>query len=445
MTRAALRAARARAVGGRPRDWRAPRLPLLAILCLLAFLCACTGAQAKIYFRAASSATTASGSSVTVNAPANTTVGDLLIIDIDTNGGSTSFAVPSGWTSVYAGTNYSGGTLGGGYTVVAYKVAALADVGASYVISLGATRAAVARIVDYVGVETSNPVENTFPLGTNPAGGASATSFSYPSVTTTASNSMVVFAAVAFHSGSATTITPPSGSTDRAKASVTGTSPDITVDNADLVQASAGAVSKTGTIAASSPWGAVTFALKPGAGALGFDVTPSTPTLPAITLNGQAQTTNATMNNFAVDDTSSETGWNVTVLGNTSAGKSPVFKQYCENGSGACGSTPANSYVSGGRELPAGSLRLSTSGASWTTTGGSGTAPAFQCSSSACSVDAASQTKIVSTAIGGGLGPWSTSGFSATSLALLTPTTIRVLPEHEIYRVDLLWTLASGP
>jgi hypothetical protein len=85
---------------------------------------------------------------------------------------------------------------------------------------------------------------------------------------------------------------------------------------------------------------------------------------------------------------------------------------------------------------------LNTTGASFT--GANGTAPTFQCSS-ACSVDAAAPTKIASAAAGAGLGPWQTSGFSATSLSLSTATTLRALPASEIYRADLLWTLSSGP
>ncbi len=398
------------------------------------------------YFRSASSIATASASSIVLGAPSDTTPGDLLIMNVDTNGGSTAFTAPSGWTSLSASTNYSGNALGGGYSILAYRVATAADVGASYTISLGTTRAAVGRIVDYVGVETSSPFENTFPAGTDPSGGTSASSFSYPSVTTTAANSMVIFGALAFPTGGATTITPPSGSMQRVSLSATGTSPDITTEIDDLVQATAGTVAKTGTIATSSPWGAGTIALKPAAsGTLQFDVAPSLPALPAVTLNGRAQTVEATMNNFAVDDTSGESGWNVTVSGNTAGGKSAVFKQYCENGAGKCGSSEPHSYVSGGHELPAGSLQLSTSGASWSTNGGAGTAPAFQCSSSACPLDSSTQTKIVSAAEKGGLGPWSTSGFGTGSLSLAAPSTLYGLPEHEIYHVDLLWTLSSGP
>jgi len=420
---------------------------VLAGACVLGVLAMAGSAQARTtYFRSASSAATASASSLTLGAPSNTTVGDLLIMNVDTNGGATAFSAPAGWTSLSAATNYSGNALGGGYSILAYRIASSADVGASYTISLGTTRAAVARIVDYVGVEASSPFEGSFVSGTDPSGGTSTAKFSYPSVTTTVANSMVIFGAVAFPSGGATTITPPAGSSERVQLSATGTSPDISAEVDDYLQATAGTVSKTGTIATSSPWGAGTIALKPASsGTLQFDVAPSVPTLPAVTLNGQAQAIKTTMGNFAVDDTSGESGWNVTVSGNASAGKSSVFKQYCENGASACGATEAHSYASAGHTLPAGSLQLSTAGASWSTTGGAGGAPAFQCSSSSCPLDSSSQTKIVSAGEKGGMGPWSSSGFGSSSLSLSIPSTVYALPEHEIYHVDLVWTLSSGP
>lgn len=407
---------------------------------------AAQGAVQKIYFRSATTDVTSGVSSITLDAPANTTVGDLLIMDVDTNGGATAFSAPSGWTSIYAGTNYSGGALGGGYTVIAYKVAAAADVGASYVISLGTTRAVGARIADYVGVNTSTPIENTFPTGTNPGGG-SGTTLTYPSVTTTVADSVVVLGGVAFRTGTGpTTISTPAGTTSRLNQNESGSSPYITVADFDILKAAAGAVAKTSTVGASSGWGGVSIALDPlTTGALQFAATPTVPSLGTITLNGQAQTTNATMGDFAVDDTTgSASGWNVTVQGNTAAGDSPVFKQYCPNAT--CGTDTGPGYITGGQTLPAGSLKLNTTGASWSTTGGAGTAPAFQCSSTACSLDASSATKIVSAAAAGGEGPWTTSGFSATSLALSTPTTLRTLTQPgEVYHVDLVWTLGSGP
>ena len=43
------------------------------------------------------------------------------------------------------------------------------------------------------------------------------------------------------------------------------------------------------------------------------------------------------------------------------------------------------------------------------------------------------------------MGTWLTSGFGASSLALSTPTTIKALPNEEVYRVNVLWTLSTGP
>jgi hypothetical protein len=176
-----------------------------------------------------------------------------------------------------------------------------------------------------------------------------------------------------------------------------------------------------------------------------FDPAPTLPSLGTITLNGQAQNKTAQMNNFGVNDTTaSPSGWNVTVVGDSSAGKSAVFKQYCNNGVSACGSDPANSYVSGGRVLPADSLTLNSTGASWT--GGTGSAPTFPCGGGACAIDAASATKIASAANGSaGTGLWSTSGFSASSVKLSTASTLRALPANEIYRLDVVWSLNSGP
>jgi len=180
------------------------------------------------------------------------------------------------------------------------------------------------------------------------------------------------------------------------------------------------------------------------AGTLGFGTAPDVPNLPALTLNGQAQTLNAQMNNFSViDATGSGSGWNVTVVGDTGAGKSAVFKQYCPNAT--CGTDSGPGYVSGGATLAADSLSLNSTSAGFSALSGTtGTAPSHQCNSG-CSVDTASAAKIISAAGGAGLGTYQTTGYSSTSLALSAPTTVRALQSNEVYRVDLVWTLNSGP
>jgi hypothetical protein len=179
------------------------------------------------------------------------------------------------------------------------------------------------------------------------------------------------------------------------------------------------------------------------AGSLSFSTVPAFPTLASVTLNGQAQTTNSTMTNVGVADaTGSGSGWNVTVEGQAGSGKSVVFAAYCPKAK--CGAE-SEGYIAGGATLAANSLTLNSTGASFTAQNGTtGTAPTLQCST-ACNVDHASAVKILSAAKEAGLGTYVTTGFTGTSLALATPTTLKVLPNEEVYRVNLLWTLSTGP
>jgi hypothetical protein len=179
------------------------------------------------------------------------------------------------------------------------------------------------------------------------------------------------------------------------------------------------------------------------AGSLSFSTTPAMPTLSTITLNGQAQTTTTTMTNLGVADaTGSGSGWNVTVAGQGGAEKSATFAQYCPTAT--CGAD-VKGYVPSGATLPANSLTLNSTGASLAAQNGStGTGPTLQCAA-ACNVDSASAVKLASAALNAGMGTWLTSGFAATSLSLATPSTLKALSNGEVYRVNLLWTLATGP
>jgi hypothetical protein len=407
----------------------------IGIALALVLLLACAQARAATYFRSASTAQTGSGAtSIALNVPAGVVAGDVMIASIAAEG-SGSFTPPSGWSS----TGLFAGATNFGFSGVYYHVAGSSEP-ASYTWGLGTSRKAAGKMVSYVGVENASPIEVTSTI----AGASTGTSDSAASITTTLANTKVIMDFGADYSLGTFTITPPSGTTQRASVFTSGSGSHLGGVLQDLTQATAGATgTKTFKTSVSIPWGSITIALKPAAGALAFDVVPDTPTLPAVTINGQAQTTNATMNNFAVDDTTAGSGWNLTVAGNTGAGDSPVFKRYCPNAT--CGTDTGPGYVTGGATLPASSLTLNTTGGSWSTTGGSGAAPVFQCSSTACPIDSSSATKIVSAASGAGLGPWTTSGFSATSLGRSIPSTLRVLPEGEVYRVDLLWTLSSGP
>jgi hypothetical protein len=179
------------------------------------------------------------------------------------------------------------------------------------------------------------------------------------------------------------------------------------------------------------------------AGSLSFSTVPALPTLSSITLNGAAQTTTTSMTNFGVADaTGSGSGWNVTVAGQSGSEKSVVFAQYCPTAT--CGAD-TKGYVPSGATLAANSLTLSSTGASFVAQSGStGTAATLQCGS-ACNVDSASAVKVASAATSAGMGTWLTSAFGASSLSLATPTTLKALSNGEVYRVNLLWTLATGP
>jgi hypothetical protein len=200
-------------------------------------------------------------------------------------------------------------------------------------------------------------------------------------------------------------------------------------------------------LAAPSAWAvADTTQFSVTAGTLSLGTSPDVPNFSALTLNGQAQTLTGQMNNFsAIDATGSATGWNVTVSGDNGSGKSQVFKEYCPNAT--CGSNSGPGYISGGATLAANSLTLDSTGASFSALSGTtGTGPTHQCNSG-CFVDtpAASPVKIVSAAALAGMGTFQTTGYGASSLSLSTPTTVRALQSNEVYRVDLVWTLNSGP
>jgi hypothetical protein len=169
---------------------------------------------------------------------------------------------------------------------------------------------------------------------------------------------------------------------------------------------------------------------------------PNLPALTGVTLNGQAQTTTTALNlglgGFKI--TSSGTpniGWNMTVNGNASAGNSAVFKQFCPSAS--CGTDSAG-YVPGGFTLAADSLSLSTAGATWTT---GTTKPAFQCNTVACPLDSGTAIKIVSASSSVATGAWTASG--SASVSVNTPSTLHKLQTGEVYSVNLVWTVNTGP
>jgi hypothetical protein len=181
-------------------------------------------------------------------------------------------------------------------------------------------------------------------------------------------------------------------------------------------------------------------------GPLGFGNPPEVPGVPSLDQSGHAQTLSARMANFSVSDaTGTGLGWSITVNGDDRRGKSPVLKQYCPRT--ACGIDPGPGYVVDGFALPRDSLTLNSSGAGFDRQDGTtGAPPTHQCDSG-CFLDARSDSpsKLMTAASGAGMGTFQTANFSSSSLALVRPSTVRALPASEVYRVDLAWSLNTGP
>jgi len=407
-------------------------------------------ASATIYFRSASTAvTTTSGgsSSLNVSAPAGVAAGDLLILDVDDYGEN--ITIPSGWTAMSSNNSnpYSSPAV---ESTFAYRIATSADVGATYTVSFAASTQAVVRVMDYVGTASSQSQQTAGDCVTFGSGNAcddngnNSSSISWSQVDVTSAGSLVAFAAQTNNtSGSASVTSAPTGAHARVNAATSGSTRELVGYNADLIQSATGnSESTSSSLSPSDPWGEAVFWFAPASsGQLVFGTAPALPSLPSVTLNGHSQTVTGQMPTFDIDDTTgSGSGWNVTVQGATGSGLSPVFAQYCPGG--ACGTA---GYVASGASLPADSLALDTSGASWSTQGGSGTTPSFECNATACPLDSSSATELASAPAGGGEGPWSASGFSSSSLSLTVPTTTLALPSNEVYHVDLLFTVNSGP
>jgi hypothetical protein len=189
-------------------------------------------------------------------------------------------------------------------------------------------------------------------------------------------------------------------------------------------------------------------------GTLAFGLAPDVPALSDVTLNGQAQTVSAQMSNWSVTDgTGAGSGWHVTVQGDGGAGQSAVFKEYCTDGNAtngcdtAVGGGPGPGYVtSSPKALSADSLSLVSTGAGFTAQNGTtGGAPTHSCDSS-CNLDVATPVSIASAVANAGMGTFRADTYDASSVSLAIPTTTKAIGSgNKVYRVDLTWTLSSGP
>lgn len=187
-------------------------------------------------------------------------------------------------------------------------------------------------------------------------------------------------------------------------------------------------------------------------GALEFSTAPALPaSLTGVTLNGEAQNTHTNMTNFKVKDArGTGVGWHVSVSSRATVGTtvSEKFKEYCESAS-ACGGNAAEKYVAGGKELEANSLTLNATAGTFSPSDANVPAYTAECLAG-CTIDTpeGSPHKVVSAAVNKGMGKYETVFNNAEphGLMLATPMNLATLPNaSEVYRVDVVWTLASSP
>ncbi len=195
------------------------------------------GVAAAIAYRASSSGSVSAGNNITLNLPTGTTTNDFLIAEIvEINGASPT--PPSGWTEITAIARSWAVGVDTAYVKYYWKVAGGSEP-STYVWAVGATNNIAGIISCYYNVNTSSPIN-----GSASQANSSSANIVAPSVTTTQNECMVVyFAAMGDTAAGSGSITPPSGTTERAEPG-TG-SLNVRAETADVIQSVAGS---TGTL-----------------------------------------------------------------------------------------------------------------------------------------------------------------------------------------------------
>jgi len=184
-----------------------PVIRLLATLMVVVagFVCAASPAFAAIAFRAASFVDqNGSALTLTINRPAGTLGGDLMVAGIAVRPSSATITAPVGWTLQRRqnNTNPSDSSL-----AVYYRVAGTSEP-ASYTWTFSASAGSAGGISSFSGVNTTTPINIEASANT---GTTSTTNFTAPSVTTTVANTMVV---THHEYSSSDRFTPPTGMTE---------------------------------------------------------------------------------------------------------------------------------------------------------------------------------------------------------------------------------------
>ena len=182
--------------------WAKGRVCVLLFCCLFLFTLSPTNLIAQTFRSAAQYFATTGVNSLTINKPTGTVNGDVMIAAIGIRPNTASITAPSGWTLIKR-TDQSGGTAS---SQALYWKAAGSSEPSNYTWTFSSSTGSAGGIATFYNVNTANPV--------NVSGGqatGSALAHSTPSVTTTATNTMVI-AVQSF--ASCATWTPPAGMTE---------------------------------------------------------------------------------------------------------------------------------------------------------------------------------------------------------------------------------------
>lgn len=183
-----------------------------------------TPSAGEVTFRAASTASNGTASSLILPAPAATS-GDVLLASVQVRGAPV-VTPPAGWTVV------RDAALGTTARLVTFVKVATASEPASYPFGLSRSNAAVGTVLAYAGVSTATPV----PVSAVATSSVSSRVLTAPALTTGGPGLLVAF----FATASETSVTPPGGMTERADANTGATTYRATLAAADEQLTTAG-------------------------------------------------------------------------------------------------------------------------------------------------------------------------------------------------------------
>ncbi len=178
---------------------------LASLMCVVAGLLCVSPASAAVAFRSAAS-TNLNGSALTltINVPAGTMGGDVMVAGIAVRPSSATITAPAGWTLQRRQNNTNPNDLS---LAVYYRVAGTSEP-ASYSWTFNTSTGSAGGVSSFSGVNTTTPI-NVEAAATT--GATQTTTFNHPGISTTVANAMVV---THYSYSSSDRFTPPGGMTE---------------------------------------------------------------------------------------------------------------------------------------------------------------------------------------------------------------------------------------